>query len=71
MEEVKYVSPEPDGDVYLAEYFDDPEAIGTKWVKSQAKKEGTDESLAKYDGVSLYFVPCPFLFVLFFLFLEL
>ena len=50
---MQYVSPEPDGDVYLAEHFDNPEAIGTKWVKSQAKKEGTDESLAKYDGVSL------------------
>ncbi|XP_065574573.1 calnexin-like isoform X1 [Artemia franciscana] len=51
IEKVQYVSPEPDGDVYLAEHFDNPEAIGTKWVKSQAKKEGTDESLAKYDGL--------------------
>ncbi|XP_065574577.1 calnexin-like isoform X5 [Artemia franciscana] len=40
IEKVQYVSPEPDGDVYLAEHFDNPEAIGTKWVKSQAKKEG-------------------------------
>jgi len=33
------------------DHFDDPATLGSKWTKSQAKKEGTDDSISKYDGV--------------------
>lgn len=36
--------------VYLAEHFDDENAFKKKWVKSEAKKQGVDENIAKYDG---------------------
>lgn len=41
------ISPEK---VYLAEHFDDEAAFKKKWVKSEAKKQGVDENIAKYDG---------------------
>lgn len=41
------ISPEK---VYLAENFDDEAAFKKKWVKSEAKKQGVDENIAKYDG---------------------
>lgn len=41
------ISPET---VYLAENFDDEAAFKKKWVKSEAKKQGVDENIAKYDG---------------------
>lgn len=46
-----YSSPEPNGNYYFAENFDDPQSFKKKWVLSEAKKEGTDEEIAKYDGV--------------------
>lgn len=36
--------------VYLAEHFDNEEAFKKKWIKSEAKKQGVDENIAKYDG---------------------
>lgn len=36
--------------MYLAEHFDDEAAFKKKWVKSEAKKQGVDENIAKYDG---------------------
>ncbi|XP_050679896.1 calnexin [Leptidea sinapis] len=36
--------------VYLAEHFDDVSAFNKRWVKSEAKKQGVDENIAKYDG---------------------
>ncbi|CAG9823071.1 unnamed protein product [Phaedon cochleariae] len=36
--------------VYLAEHFDDPVQVQKRWIKSQAKKEGIEEDIAKYDG---------------------
>ncbi|XP_041973340.1 calnexin-like [Aricia agestis] len=36
--------------VYLAEHFDDEAAFKKKWVVSEAKKQGVDEDIAKYDG---------------------
>jgi len=45
----KYVKPIPVGDYVFLETFDsDP--IGSKWMKSKAKKDDVDESIAKYDG---------------------
>ncbi|KOB68799.1 Calnexin, partial [Operophtera brumata] len=50
-EEVEeYTSPEIPKRVYFAEHFDDSKAFGKKWVKSEAKKQGVDEDIAKYDG---------------------
>ncbi|KAJ8727194.1 hypothetical protein PYW08_015591 [Mythimna loreyi] len=50
-EENLYHSPTISPDkVYLAENFDDEAAFKKKWVKSEAKKQGVDENIAKYDG---------------------
>ncbi|XP_057364963.2 calnexin-like isoform X2 [Daphnia carinata] len=49
-EEIVYASPTPKGHIYFAEHFDVPEEFEAKWVRSQAKKEGIDEDIAKYDG---------------------
>ncbi|XP_015677023.2 calmegin [Protobothrops mucrosquamatus] len=46
--EVVYKTPEPIGEVYFTETFDD--AILSGWVLSRTKKEDTDENIAKYDG---------------------
>lgn len=39
------------GNYYIAENFDDLDKFKRKWIVSQAKKEGIDEELAKYDGI--------------------
>ncbi|XP_065592397.1 calmegin isoform X1 [Cyrtonyx montezumae] len=44
---VVYRTPKPTGDVYFAETFD---GVLTGWVLSKAKKEDTDDNIAKYDG---------------------
>ncbi|KAL0884259.1 hypothetical protein ABMA27_016249 [Loxostege sticticalis] len=50
-EDDHYHSPQIDPKkVYLAEHFDDEAAFKKKWVKSEAKKQGVDENIAKYDG---------------------
>lgn len=49
-EEIVYTSPTPKGHIYFAEHFDVPEEFEAKWVRSQAKKDGADEEIAKYDG---------------------
>ncbi|XP_060531383.1 calnexin-like isoform X1 [Cylas formicarius] len=51
--DVTYESPTPldASAVYFAEHFDNPDQFSKKWVKSQAKKEGIEEEIAKYDGV--------------------
>lgn len=45
---VTYQAPVPAGDVYLAESFDKGTLDG--WILSRAKKDDTDEEIAKYDG---------------------
>lgn len=48
----QYKSPVVDEkNVYLSEHFDDLNAFKKNWVKSEAKKQGVDENIAKYDGV--------------------
>ncbi|XP_021252644.1 calmegin isoform X3 [Numida meleagris] len=44
---VVYQTPKPSGEVYFAETFD---GVLTGWVLSKAKKEDTDDNIAKYDG---------------------
>ncbi|KAH0808115.1 hypothetical protein GEV33_014666 [Tenebrio molitor] len=50
--DIPYESPEPldPKRIYLAEHFDDLDQFAKRWVKSQAKKEGISEDIAKYDG---------------------
>lgn len=45
---VTYKAPEPMGEHYIAESFDRGTLDG--WVVSSAKKDDTDEEIAKYDG---------------------
>nr|XP_053654544.1 calnexin-like isoform X2 [Cherax quadricarinatus] len=51
VEEVIYATPKMIEGVYLMETFDDVATFEDAWVKSQAKKDGVDENIAKYDGV--------------------
>jgi len=44
-----YVQPVATGDYVFLETFD-TDSIGTKWMKSNAKKDGVEDSIAKYDG---------------------
>ncbi|XP_044255436.1 calnexin-like [Tribolium madens] len=50
--DIPYESPSPldPKKVYFAEHFDDPDQFAKRWIKSQAKKEGISEDIAKYDG---------------------
>ncbi|XP_069097144.1 calmegin [Pleurodeles waltl] len=47
--QVPYQMPQPIGEVYFSETFDDGTMNG--WVLSQAMKENTSEDIAKYDGL--------------------
>ncbi|XP_037086837.1 calnexin-like [Pollicipes pollicipes] len=49
-QKVPYASPIVPRDAYFTEHFDDPAAFEKRWVHSKAKKDGTDEEIAKYDG---------------------
>ncbi|CAH1100605.1 unnamed protein product [Psylliodes chrysocephalus] len=50
--DIKYESPVPidPKKVYFAEHFDDLAHFQKRWIKSQAKKDGIEEEIAKYDG---------------------
>jgi len=50
IDEVPYLSPDSHPGHYFAEHFDDATTLGVKWTKSQAKKDGMDSEIAKYDG---------------------
>jgi hypothetical protein len=46
-----YLTPDPPQDAFFAEHFDNLENGldgKTKWVRSQAKKDGADAAIAKY-----------------------
>jgi len=49
--DVSYFTPEDNVNFYFMDHFDDAATLGTKWTKSQAKKDGAEASIAKYDGV--------------------
>lgn len=56
VEDINYVTPQvkdlpPGSSVYLAEHFDNVDSFKKKWIKSETKKEGIDEDIAKYDGM--------------------
>jgi len=48
--DVKYFSPDDNVDFYFMDHFDSASTLGTKWTRSQAKKDGAEDSIAKYDG---------------------
>lgn len=50
---ISYESPkiEDPKKVYFSDHFDDKESFLQRWVKSEAKKEGIEEDIAKYDGI--------------------
>eukprot|EP00095_Tigriopus_kingsejongensis_P004406 snap_masked-scaffold93_size381549-processed-gene-2.11 protein:Tk04406 transcript:snap_masked-scaffold93_size381549-processed-gene-2.11-mRNA-1 annotation:"hypothetical protein DAPPUDRAFT_304937" len=50
-EDVVYLTPETHPDVYLGEAFDEQAQFERRWIKSQARKDGADAAVAKYDGV--------------------
>ncbi|XP_023238032.1 calnexin-like, partial [Centruroides sculpturatus] len=49
-EEILYTTPRPIGNYYLAEHFDDREDFSKRWIISEAKKDGIEENIAKYNG---------------------
>lgn len=51
VEEVVYATPKALPNAYLTETFDDIATFEKTWIKSEAKKDGVDENIAKYDGV--------------------
>jgi len=48
--DVKYLSPDDNVDFYFMDHFDSTNSLGSKWTRSQARKDGADDSIAKYDG---------------------
>lgn len=51
----QFKKPELAGDQFYFDYFPSRHAIGKKWVKSNAKKDGVDADIAKYNGSSSCF----------------
>lgn len=51
-DDIVYITPTApqSSSVYFAEHFDNPASFKKRWVKSEAKKEGIDDDIAKYDG---------------------
>ena len=49
-DDVVYITPNHHPDVFFTEHFDNEKTFKNKWIKSQAKKEGVEEAIAKYDG---------------------
>lgn len=49
-EKPKYERPVPKVPVFFHEPFDSKESFGKRWTLSEAKKDGAEESIAKYDG---------------------
>ncbi|XP_014669601.1 PREDICTED: calnexin-like [Priapulus caudatus] len=50
VEKKYFVPPVLKGDAFFTEIFKSQDNLKTKWVISQAKKDGVDENIAKYDG---------------------
>ncbi|XP_071951807.1 calmegin-like [Antedon mediterranea] len=46
----EYSAPQPIGDTYFAQAFESVDVLGSSWIPSEAKKEGVEEEIAKYDG---------------------
>lgn len=50
VDDIPYLTPASHPDHYFEEHFDDASVLGSKWIRSQAKKDGGDASISKYDG---------------------
>lgn len=50
VEDVVYTTPKQIENAHLMETFDDSVAFEKNWIRSQAKKEGVDDDIAKYNG---------------------
>uniref|UniRef100_A0A914UUV6 Calnexin n=1 Tax=Plectus sambesii TaxID=2011161 RepID=A0A914UUV6_9BILA len=50
LEPLDYTTPMPQGFYFFADPFLDTKGIGKRWHVSTAKKEDTDETIAKYNG---------------------
>ena len=50
VEDIAYFTPDSHPDHFFADHFDEAATLGSKWIKSQAKKDGADAAIAKYDG---------------------
>jgi len=49
--DVTYLTPSDNVDFYFMDAMDSEETLGGKWTRSQAKKDGAEDTIAKYDGV--------------------
>lgn len=49
--DVDYLTPSDNVDFYFMDSMDTADTLGSKWVRSQAKKDGAEDTIAKYDGV--------------------
>lgn len=52
-DDVVYISPDSHADVFFSDHFDSSADFERKWIKSSAKKDDADSTIAKYDGVWL------------------
>jgi len=50
VEVLKYSKPSDDGAAFFAESFHSTEEFEARWKTSDAKKDGVDDAIAKYDG---------------------
>lgn len=51
IEPLDYDTPIPPGEPpYFFDGFKDRESLGKRWLKSEAKKDGVEDTIAKYDG---------------------
>merc|ERR1719187_1345186 len=48
--DVTYITPSDNVDFYFMDALDSEDTLGSKWTRSQARKDGADDSIAKYDG---------------------
>jgi len=48
--DVPYITPSDNVDFYFMDALDSSESLGVKWTRSQAKKDGAEDDIAKYDG---------------------
>lgn len=50
---IQYRRPSVEGAAHFAEPFHDEDEFNSRWVKSEAKKDGVEDSISKYDGIWL------------------
>jgi hypothetical protein len=49
--DVPYLTPSDNVDFFFMDALDSADSLGTRWTRSQAKKDDTEDTIAKYDGV--------------------